>query len=229
MTHEPADGGPPPLRGGGRGAAPAVRLSLAAPCGPLSAVPSVSPSEVCAWFERRVPLVLPQAALPVLKRWEAELSGEAAPSFPGWRPEGPGRSPVEAAPLIAFLRACAEAGSAFTFNALWLEKQGGRSYPFFIPDYEGPLTIAKRQYEAAGTRGPRLLLSAVRRDVRELFRVPAGWSLLEVDFGSTSVGTAPAISRPATTPPIIPAYGTARDSRDRGDLLDVLRHPWRTR
>ena len=194
MTHDPLGGGHPPLRGGGRGGSPAVRLSLAAPHGPLSAVSPSSPSAVRAWFERRVPLVLPPAALPVLARWETELTGEVAPSIPGWRPEGPGRSPVEAAPLTGFLWACAEAGSPFTFNALWVEKQGGRSYPFFLDGYDGPLTISKRAYEAAGKRGPRLLLSAVRRDVRALFQLPPGWSLLEVDFKSCHAAIGLALS-----------------------------------
>ena len=111
--------------------------------------------------------------LPVLEGWEAELSGQAAASFPGWRPEGPGRRPVEAAPLIAFLRPHAESGVPFTFNTLHIERQGGRSYPFFLDGYDGPLTISKRAYEAAGRRGPRLLLSAVRRDARALLQLPS--------------------------------------------------------
>ena len=77
---------------------------------------------------------------------------------------------------------------------MWLEKQGGRSYPFFLDGYDGPLTISKRAYEAAGKCGPRLLLSAVRRDVRAVFGVPPGWLLLEVDFRSCHAAIGVALS-----------------------------------
>ncbi|MBI2378506.1 MAG: hypothetical protein HYV07_31195 [Deltaproteobacteria bacterium] len=132
----------------------------------------------------RVPLVLPRSALPVLDRWQLELTGTAPPSFPGWVPEGPGRTPLEATPLIAYLRDHAVCGEPFTFNALHLEPQGGRSYPFFLSDYDGPITVSSNRYEAAAMRGPRLLLAAIRRDVRALFQAPPGWSLLELDFKS---------------------------------------------
>ncbi|MBI2377992.1 MAG: hypothetical protein HYV07_28580 [Deltaproteobacteria bacterium] len=128
--------------------------------------------------------MLSKSALPVLDCWQLELTGAAPPSFPGWVPEGPGRTPLEATPLIAYLRDHAVRGEPFTFNALHLEPQGGRSYPFYMAGYDGPITISGNAYEAAGKRGPRLLLAAVRRDVRALLQAPPGWSLLELDFKS---------------------------------------------
>jgi hypothetical protein len=101
---------------------------------------------------------------------------------------------VEAAPLIAFLREHALGGTPFTFNAAHLEDQGGRTYPFFLVGYGGPITISKRQYEAAGGRGPRLLLTAIRRDVRALLSAPPGWSLLELDFKACHAAIGMALS-----------------------------------
>jgi len=95
---------------------------------------------------------------------------------------GPGRQPKDAASLISFLRGHAEAGTAFSFNALWKEHQGGRSYPFFIPGYTGPVNISKNAYEAAGKNGARHLLAAIHRDVRALLEPPEGYTLLCGDF-----------------------------------------------
>jgi len=131
-----------------------------------------------------VPLLLGPEALPVLGSWAQELRGEAPPSSPGWKPEGPGRSPAEAAPLIEFLRTCATSGEPFTFNALHKERQGGRNYPFFVPGYTGHVTISQNRYERAGKSGPRHLLAAMRRDVRAMLQAPAGWTLVEGDFAS---------------------------------------------
>ncbi|MBW2256761.1 MAG: hypothetical protein JRI25_19500 [Deltaproteobacteria bacterium] len=151
---------------------------------PLQSVSACSPSEIGSWWSGRVPLFLGVDALPVLDRWDAELLGSMPPSFPGWKPEGPGRTPFEAAPLVAFLRHHAQAGTPFSFNALWREQQGGREYPFHIPGYAGKLTISKRAYNDAKTHTSRLMLSAIRRDVRALLRLPPGWTLITGDFKS---------------------------------------------
>jgi hypothetical protein len=168
------------VRVGSAGTGSRFRLSLV-DRSTLRRVPRADPSEVQTWFGARAPMTVPRVALAILDQWRAELRGEAPPSFPGWRPEGPGRTPVEAAPLIALLREHALSGEPFTFNALWREKQGGRMYPFMIPAYRGPITISKRQYE--GSR-PRHLLAAIRRDVRAVLEPPPGSTLLELDFKS---------------------------------------------
>ncbi|MBW2255956.1 MAG: hypothetical protein JRI25_15340 [Deltaproteobacteria bacterium] len=151
---------------------------------PLQSVPACSLHEIESWWTDRVPLHLEPDALPLLDQWDAELLGSMPPSFPGWKPEGPGRTPVEAAPLIAFLRHHAEAGTPFTFNALFREHQGGREYPFFIDTYTGKLTISNRAYAKAKDHTSRLMLSAIRRDVRALLRLPQGWTLITGDFKS---------------------------------------------
>ena len=153
-----------------------------------------SPEEVRSWFVDRAPMVLPPHAVPLLDAWGRQLRGEEPPSIVGWKPVGPGRSPVDAAPLIAWLRTHAESCEPFTFNALYREPQGGRMYPFAIDGYDGPLTISRRQYEAAGKRKARRLLSAIRRDVRALLRAPVGWSLLELDFKSCHAAIGVALS-----------------------------------
>lgn len=157
-----------------------VEIVLCSPPRPLRVVPTTADAEVCRWYEDRVPLVAPPSVLPLLDQWALALEGKAPRSFPGWRPEGPGRTPDDAVPLIALLRDHAGRGEPFTFNSLYREKQGGRSYPFVIPEYKGPLTITGRQYGKAGHG--RSLLSAIRRDVRALLEAPDGWSLLELDF-----------------------------------------------
>ena len=150
--------------------------------------------EVRSWFVDRVPMVLPPQAVPLLDQWGRELRGEAPPSIVGWKPEGPGRTPVDAAPLIAWLRAHAESGEPFTFNALFHEKQGGRRYPYFRPGYDGPINISKNKHDSKKWR-PRLLLSAMRRDVRERIRAPMGWSLIELDFKTCHAAIGVALSR----------------------------------
>lgn len=157
-----------------------VQIVLCSAPRPLRPVPTTSDAEVCRWYAERVPLVAPPSVLPLLDQWALALEGKAPRSFPGWRPEGPGRTPDDAVPLIALLRDHAGRGEPFTFNSLYREKQGGRSYPFVIPEYKGPLTITGRQYGKAGHG--RSLLSAIRRDVRALLEAPDGWSLLELDF-----------------------------------------------
>ena len=171
-----------------------VRLSLLDAPSSLLPVPKVHHKEVETWWADRIEIVLGLFVEAALRQWARELRKEAPPSFPGWRPEGPGRAPTEALPMIEWLLQHAGSGTTFTFNAIWKEKQGGRSYPFFIPGYDGPLTISKRQYEAAGSQGPRHLLAAIRRDVRALFRLPEGWNLVEVDFKSCHSALALALS-----------------------------------
>lgn len=157
-----------------------VQIILCSPPRPLRVVPTTADAEVCRWYADRVPLVAPPNVLPLLDQWALALEGKEPRSFPGWRPEGPGRTSDDALPLIALLRDHAERGEPFTFNAIHREKQGGRSYPFVVPGYDGPLTITGRQYEKA--RSGRSMLSAIPRKVRALLGAPAGWSLLELDF-----------------------------------------------
>jgi hypothetical protein len=85
-------------------------------------------------------------------------------------------------------------GDGFSFNGLHQEDQGGRLYPFVLPGYAGPLMVSKRQYEAAGKRCPRLLLSAIRRDARALLGAPTGSTLVELDFRSCHAAIGLALS-----------------------------------
>jgi len=144
---------------------------------------AASPAEVTSWWEDRVLLVLPPAGLGLLDAWHRDLLRGRSEAIPGWRLEGPGRTPSEASPLIGWLRGHCEARKPFTFNALWKERQGGRSYPYFLPGYAGSLTISQREYTKR-SRTPKHLLSAIRRDVRGLLAVPKPWSLLSADFKS---------------------------------------------
>ncbi len=160
-----------------------MRVALAER-GTLQPVPTTTPAEVRAWFAERVPMVLPREAVRLLDQWDRELRSDAARSGLGGRPEGPGRTPGEALPLIAWLREHAVAGRPCTFNALHREPQGGRMYPYVLSDYVGPLTVSRTKYAEAKRRGPRLMLSATRRDVRQLVTAPSGWSLVELDFRS---------------------------------------------
>ena len=148
----------------------------------LSPVPPTSPKAVPALWADRVPMVLGPDALEPLETWERQLHGLEPPSDPGWRPEGPGRSPVDAQPLIDWLRACVERSEPISFNALYLERQGGRSYPYWLETYTGPLNVSRNAYTEAKKRAPRLLLAAIHRDVRSKLRAPPGWSLLVGDY-----------------------------------------------
>jgi hypothetical protein len=141
-----------------------------------------------------MPLAIALNTLPLLDQWERELRGLVPPSDPSWRPEGPGRTPIDAAPLIAYLREHAVSGEPLTYNVLHRENHGGRLYPFYVAGYEGPLTISKNKYNEAGRRGPRLLLAAIRRDVRALLEAPTGWSLLELDYRACHAAIALALS-----------------------------------
>lgn len=173
--------------------APTVELRLTAPPSTLKSIPPTTAAEVRSWFADRPRLLLPPNAVPILDRWVRELRSEA-PFTAGWVPEGPGRDPVQAAPLIAYLREHAERGAPFSFNALWHEKQGGRRYPYVLPSYTGALTISRRQYSALRHLGPRLLLAAMRRDVRALLTIEEGWTLMEVDFRSCHAAIGVALS-----------------------------------
>ena len=139
-------------------------------------------------------MVLPAEAVELLDQWERELAEGKSSTLPVWRPEGPGRTPDEALPLIAWLREHAVEEQPFTFNALHRERQGGRMYPFYIEGYSGPVTISRNKYTAAKARGSRLLLSAIRRDVRAMLQVPDGWSLIEFDFRSCHAAIGVALS-----------------------------------
>ena len=96
----------------------------------LVKVPPTSAAEVRAWFDDRVPMVLPAETVEQLDQWERELRGDAPPSSPGWRP--------------------------FTFNALHRQQRGGRAYPYQMPGSIGPakapLMISKRKYVEAKRR-----------------------------------------------------------------------------
>lgn len=132
----------------------------------LGRIPAVKPAEVQEWWDDRVPLVLPpQAGLILLQSWEREV--------------GQGTSP-----MIDWLRSTCQGPSAFTFNALWKEKRGGRLYPYFLPGYEGPVTISKYAYQKSSQGGSRLLLSSIRRDVRAALAAPPPWKLISADFTS---------------------------------------------
>ena len=170
-----------------------VKLALVRPDSALVRVPLASPAEVRSWFANRVSMVLPADTVEQLDQWERELGEGKSSTSPGWRPVGPGRTPDEALPLVAWLREHAVKERPFTFNALHREKQGGRMYPFFIDGYDGPVTISGNKYTAAKTRG-RLLLSAIRRDVRANLGVPEGWSLIEFDFRSCHAAIGVALS-----------------------------------
>jgi len=158
-------------------------------------VPLAGPSDVRAWFAERVSFVLPSAAEPLLDLWASEITLGRSQSVPGWRPEGPGRTPAEASTLIEFLRDHARRATPFTFNALRRESQGGRIYPFHIVGYDGALTISDNKYNAAAAgAGPRMLLAGIRRDVRAALQAPTGWSLLELDFKSCHAAIGLALS-----------------------------------
>lgn len=206
---DPADrpaadaGGPAPLEGPtrappGGGAAAGARdslpLLLVSPLCSLRPISVASPREIASWFADRVSVRLPQEAQERLDRWEASLRdpGEGAPDVAGW---GPARTPADRAGLIAFLRERVAIAQQFTFNALWREPQGGRMYPFLIPSYSGPITISRRQYDKVTGPGQRLLLSAIKRDVRALFEPPPGWALLELDFRSCHPAIGLALSK----------------------------------
>lgn len=176
-TRAPPGGG----AGAGAGSCFSLHLSSPSPLSTLRAVSSPTPEEVRGWFAERVEVTLPSEAAPLLADWGAELRLGGEQDVGGW---GPGRDPSERLNLVAFLEEKLKLGGTFTFNALWRERQGGRMYPFWIPKYSGSLTISQRKYEEAGNRGPRHLLSAIRRDVRALLQPPPGWVLLEVDFRS---------------------------------------------
>lgn len=148
----------------------------------LRPVLPTKPKDVRELWAEPCPMVLGPDALGPLAHWERQLHGRERPSIPGWRPEGPGRTPAEAVPMIAWLREHATRSKPFTFNALHLERQGGRSYPYQLQGYDGPLTISRNKFDAAKDNGPRHLLAAIRRDVRDLIRAPQGWTRLEADF-----------------------------------------------
>ena len=147
-----------------------------------------------------LPLFLTTAALPLLDDWaatnraRAQADDSSAPQPYRQSRHGPGHTPAEAASLIGFLRAQAEADTPFSFNALWRERQGGRSYPFYIEDYAGPLTISKNAYEDAGKAKTRRLLAAIRRDVRGCMEPPVGYTLLSGDFRSCHAHIAAALT-----------------------------------
>jgi len=126
-------------------------------------------------------MLLGPEALPLLDAWQERLlaaRGVADPS--NLDPfAGPGRTRAEAQPMLAFLRQHVRAGTPFTFNALHLERKGGRLYPFSIPAYDGPLTISRRRYAAAQQRH---LLTSIPRELRARLRLPPGWSMVAADY-----------------------------------------------
>ncbi len=162
---------------------PALQFALYGyPGSTLRRVPPACVEAIQARWVDRMPMILGPDALGPLASWERQLHGLEPPSIPGWEPEGPGRQPVDAQPLINRLRELAAASTPFTLNALYREKQGGREYPYLLAGYDGPVTVSQRRYDAAKKCGPRLLLSAMRRDVRALLRLPEGWTLLVADY-----------------------------------------------
>lgn len=98
--------------------APTVELHLTTMPSTLKSISATTAAEVRSWFADRPRLRLPQSAVPVLDQWARELHRAAPPTIPGWVPEGPGRGPEQAAPLIDYLRDHAVRGAPFTFNAL---------------------------------------------------------------------------------------------------------------
>lgn len=132
----------------------------------------------------------PRGVLLLLAEWESKIRGADGVSS---EPEAdrPWLAPAEARSLIGLLRDSAERGTQFTFNAVHLERQGGRLHPFQIPGYTGPLTIWRRTYGEAETR---LLLSGIRKDVRHLLQGPHGWTLLELDYKSCHAAIGHALS-----------------------------------
>jgi len=168
-----------------RGLVP-VPLLVAGPGSPgvLLPIPRVAPAEVKNWWSGRVPFIFHRDGIPTLKRWEEELTGAAPPAFLGWAPSGPGRTPYDAAPLIEWLRSRCLRDKPLTFNAMWKEKHGGRLYPYHLRRYTGQLTISRYAYNEAGKRGPKLLLSAIRRDARTFLTLPDPWEQLVGDFTS---------------------------------------------
>ena len=167
-----------------RGSVPLSLPLLGDMAGSLLPVDGVSAAQMRVWWKDRVLLLLEPDAIPVLNSWEMELIGKAPVSIPGWKPEGPGRSEYSASPLIGLLRARARKSLPFTFNALWQEKRGGRIYPYHLIGYKGPITVSATKYREAGKDKPRLLLSAIRRDVRAKMRLPEGWEIVPCDFTS---------------------------------------------
>jgi hypothetical protein len=160
--------------------APSARRSPPPPLPPagwlsrLGSIDPVKPEEVREWWEKRVPLIVPMTSLPLLAVWEEDLRKE---------PEGD-RTAEVAIPLARFLRSACSARTAVTFNALWKERKGGRIYPYFLSGYDGPLTMSRYAYEKAGKDAPRLLLSAIRKDVRRNLTLSPRWTLLSADFRS---------------------------------------------
>lgn len=157
----------------------AVRIGLLSPVTPTTA------EDVRAAWADSPPMRLPQAALPLLDEWATSLRR------PGPHTEGPGRSPAEASPLIAYLRKAACEGLPIAMTALHRERHGGRLYPLALLDYAGPVSISDRQL---ARHHPRLLLSAIRRDVRALLTGPDGQGLLDVDLTACHAAIAVALS-----------------------------------
>ncbi len=62
------------------------------------------------------------------------------------------------------------------------EREGGRRYSFFVPDYRGPRLVSQRAYRTVTASSPRLLLSAIPRAVRAAFPAPPGTVYLLTDI-----------------------------------------------
>jgi hypothetical protein len=64
--------------------------------------------------------------------------------------------------------------------------------PYYLPCYDGPVTVTKRNFEKSRQRYP---LVAIRRDVRAMLTVPKGYTRLDADYGACFGGVAAALSR----------------------------------
>ena len=114
-----------PALGGGAAGGGALRLDLVGrPGSRLCSVSAPDAEAVRSIWADHLPLFLTTAALPLLDDWaatnraRAQADDSSAPQPYRQSRHGPGHTPAEAASLIGFLRAQAEADTPFSFNAL---------------------------------------------------------------------------------------------------------------
>ncbi len=150
--------------------------------------------DVRAWWDERPEMLIDEDSLPLLADWMRRISArnhahgtERKLGYAKTFDQNP-------QPLIQWLTEKARAGEPFTFNALHVERRGGRTYPYFIPAYTGPVTISRDRFQRSEAEGDRLLITNMTRDIRKRLELTGGMVPLEADFRACHAHIALALS-----------------------------------
>ncbi len=159
-----------------------------------SDVPRTRAVDVRAWWAERPSMVLNEECLPLLEAWSRRVSDSVYCRGMKESLRGVRENSDDPQPLIQWLRRKVLERAPFTFNALQVERRGGRAYPYFIERYNGRVTISRDAFNRFDGAGERLLITNMTRELRRSLMLTHDMVPMEVDFRSCHAHIALALS-----------------------------------